>query len=367
MTRGQMDTRIEWPDACCQLRIGPLDEAIDDELLGPLPTSQLLLRDSGVEESSLDSLRQILSRRAPLVEQVVAGGEESKHSASFRNILEMMAESGLDRGGLLLVAGGGALADSAAFAASIWHRGVPWIAIPTTLLAMVDAHIGGKTAIHFEGIKNRIGSFHLPRAVISDVGFLDSLPVYQRAMGWAELIKAAWIGDPDLFESLENDPAAIPKNLIPTVEQLASAVAVKVAIVEQDPFEENRREVLNLGHTLAHALEMNTSPPMLHGEAVARGFCFAARLAEEIGEAPAGTERRIAKVLKRVGLPTDLGGFDLEVVMPALLADKKARGQQGRWVIPCAPGKVVVKSVPTEVVERLLRSSPPESIVNPAG
>ncbi len=367
MTRGQFGTRIEWPDASCLLRIGPLDQVIDDQLLGPLPTSQLLLRDSGVDESSLDPLRQILSKRAPLVEKMVAGGEESKHTGSFRSILELMAQSGLDRGGLMLVAGGGALADSAAFAASIWHRGVPWIGIPTTLLAMVDAHIGGKTAIHFDGVKNRIGSFHLPRAVISDLAFLESLPIEQRAMGWAELIKAAWIGDPGLFESLENDPAAIPEHLIPTVEQLASAVAVKVDIVEQDPFEEDRREVLNLGHTLAHALEMTSSPPVLHGEAVARGFCFAARLAEEIGEAPAGTERRIATVMERVGLPTGLGGIDLEVVMPALLADKKTRGQQLRWVIPCAPGKVVVQSVPTEVVERLLRSSPPESIVNSVG
>ncbi|MDE0959967.1 MAG: 3-dehydroquinate synthase [Planctomycetota bacterium] len=365
MTEISQDGR-SWPHReDCRIRTGPIAEVLDEELLGSIPTSQLLLRDSGVDAAALDPLRSILARRAALIERVVPGGAACKSPESWQQILQIFAEVGLDRGGLVVVAGGGSVGDACAFAASVWHRGVPWIAIPTTLLAMVDAHIGGKTAIHLGGIKNRIGSFHLPRAVVSDRAMLESLPLSERAMGWAELIKAAWIGDPQLLESLEQSSDSIPVDLIPRSEHLAQAVAVKVAIVDQDPFEKGPRERLNFGHTLGHALEMLSSPTMPHGEAVARGMVFAARLAEQIGEASDGTAVRLATLLQRASLPTDCSGIGLESLLETLQGDKKTRAGQLRWVIPRRPGEMVVRPVAIEVVERVLRFPPLEAIVNP--
>ncbi|HIK81758.1 MAG: 3-dehydroquinate synthase family protein [bacterium] len=347
----------------CRIRTGPIAEVVDEELLGPIPTSQLLLRDSGVDPEKLDPLRKILSERAPLIERVVAGGEACKSPEGWQQILQIFAEVGIDRGGLVVVAGGGSVGDVCAFAASVWHRGVPWIAIPTTLLAMVDAHIGGKTAIHLGGIKNRIGTFHLPRAVVSDISMLESLSLQERSMGWVELIKAAWIGDRPLLESLEQSAESIAADRMPRADQIAQAVAVKVAIVEQDPFDQGSRERLNFGHTLGHALEMLSSPPMPHGEAVARGMVFAARLAEQLGEAVDGTAVRISHLLQRVGLATDCNEPHLESILELLQGDKKARAGQIRWVIPRTPGEMVVRPVALDVVERVLRLPPLGGIV----
>ncbi len=355
MTPGTVPEEIRWPDRTCLLRTGALEETFVGPLLGEIPTAQLLLRDSGVPQEVLDPIRKVLGSRAPLHEFSVAGGEAVKSSQGWREILEMLAEARIDRAGLMVVVGGGAVADAAAFAASIWHRGIPWIGVPTTLLAMVDAHVGGKTAVHFEGIKNRIGTFHLPRAVIADPALLTSLPRAQRALGWAELIKAAWIGDAELLETLESDRGSIAQDLIPTVHQIAAAVAVKVRIVVEDPYEEGSRELLNFGHTLAHALEMNSSPAVPHGAAVAIGMVFAARLSHAMGETTESTEQRLREVLQAVELPTDWQQFDLEAINNSLCHDKKARGGEVRWVLPRSPGQMVVRSVPREVVEQVLR------------
>ncbi|MEE2883330.1 MAG: 3-dehydroquinate synthase family protein [Planctomycetota bacterium] len=361
--------RIEWPDATCELHTGSLAQIVEGEhLLAVIPastTSLVLLRDAAVPAALLAPIRSFMAGRVPLKEFEVAGGESCKTPQGWFSILEILAQSKLDRGGLVIVAGGGALGDAAGFAASVWHRGVPWIAIPTTLLAMVDAHVGGKTAIHHSGIKNRIGSFHLPRAVLADPTMLDSLPLQQRSQGWAELIKAAWIGAPDLLEELESQPRSIPEDLIPAHHQIAAAVAVKVGLVEEDPFEVGRREHLNLGHTLAHALEMNTTPQLLHGDAVSLGMVFAATLAEQLSIAVPGTATRISDLLQRVGLPVDWSDFPIEPIMSSLLDDKKVRAGRQRWVLPRKPGDIVVEEISDQVVEQVFRSSPPRATVNP--
>ena len=356
-------SRIEWPHATCQLFTGSLDELVRaDQLsvaLAETPTSQVILRDAAVPFGALEPVRGWLRQRAPVEEFEFPGGESAKTFDSCLSILELLATAGLDRGGLVIVAGGGALGDAAGFAASIWHRGVPWVAIPTTLLAMVDASIGGKTAIHQGGVKNRIGSFHLPRVVLTDPSFLDSLPLQERTQGWAELIKAAWVGDPELLAQLESDPGSIPRDKIPTSHQIAAAVAVKVAIVGSDPFEHGPREVLNFGHTFAHALEMTSTTPIRHGEAVSRGMVFAATLAEEVSIAASGTASRISDLLERAGLPVDWSEAAIEPVLSSLLGDKKVRAGRQRWVLPRKPGEMVVETIPQHIVERVLGSSGP--------
>lgn len=362
-------TRIEWPQTSCQLLTGALGELLSSKQLsaavGKNPTSQVLLRDASVPFEALEPVRDWLARRAPVEEFELAGGESVKTPDSWSSILELFATAKLDRGGLVIVAGGGALGDAAGFAASIWQRGVPWVAIPTTLLAMVDAHIGGKTAINHGGVKNRIGSFHLPRVVLTDPALLDSLPLEERMQGWAELIKAAWIGDPVLLTELESDPDSIPPDKIPTSLQIAAASAVKVAIVGSDPFEYGPREVLNFGHTFAHALEMNSAVPIRHGEAVSRGMVFAATLAEEVSITASGTATRISDLLQRVGLPVDWSQTPIEPILASLLEDKKVRSGTVRWVLPREPGDMVVESVPQEIVERLLRTSAPAPQTTP--
>ncbi|MEC9476012.1 MAG: 3-dehydroquinate synthase family protein [Planctomycetota bacterium] len=353
---------IRWPQSTCELVTGSLSRLLElDHIVETVSDSfsaQVLFRDSSVPLAKLDPVRDFFADRAPLHEFEIPGGEACKSPESWSGLLENLAQVKLDRGGLIIVAGGGALGDAAGFAASVWHRGVPWIAIPTTLLAMVDAHVGGKTAIQYDGIKNRIGSFHLPRAVLADPGFLDSLPLQQRSQGWAELIKAAWIGAPELLMELESDPDSIAADLIPTGQQIGAAVAVKVDIVAADPFEAGPREFLNLGHTLAHALEVSVTPRPLHGDAVSIGMVFAGALSEALGIAEAGTAARIGRLLERVGLPVNWPGLPVEAVLSALVADKKVRSGRQRWILPCKPGEMVVEEVPQQLVERLLRSPP---------
>jgi len=173
-------SRIDWPQATCQLFTGSLDELVRaDQLsvaLAETPTSQVILRDAAVPFGALEPVRGWLRQRAPVEEFEFPGGESAKTFDSCLSILELLATAGLDRGGLVIVAGGGALGDAAGFAASIWHRGVPWVAIPTTLLAMVDASVGGKTGVDLPQGKNLVGAFKQPALVAIDPSALHTLP-----------------------------------------------------------------------------------------------------------------------------------------------------------------------------------------------
>ena len=175
----------------------------------------------------------------PCKHTALTAGESLKELEGCSRILDEMAEAGLDRSSLIVAIGGGSLGDAVGFAASIWNRGIPWIAVPTTLLAMVDAHLGGKTALHHGRIKNRIGSFHLPREVWVNPDVLLTLPVRELRQGWAEMIKAALIGGEPFFSSLEN---GIPENLLPPEDLIRRAMEVKVSIVN-DLKESGRRKV----------------------------------------------------------------------------------------------------------------------------
>jgi len=258
----------------------------------------------------------------------------------------------------LVALGGGVVGDLTGFAAAVLLRGVPVVQVPTTLLAQVDAAIGGKTAVDHPVGKNLIGAFHQPCLVLADVGVLGTLPRRELLAGLAEVVKYGVIGDATLFASLEADPARVltidPTALVPMV---AACVRQKAAVVAADEREERGdRAVLNFGHTVGHALETVTGyGRLLHGEAVAVGMVAAARVSHALGACDAATVDRIRALLGRLGLPAELPSDVAKSALGAAMqADKKSTGGQIRFVAVERVGRVkLVSLAPQEIVDRL--------------
>ncbi len=270
-------------------------------------------------------------------------GEASKSVATWERILDALVAAGLDRDGLLVAFGGGVVLDVAGFAAACYLRGIRWVALPTTLLAQVDAAHGGKTGIDHAAAKNLIGAFHPPAEVLVDTDLLATLPERELRGGLAEVIKHGVIGNPGL---LERAGRATPATLV------EEAALVKIGIVERDPREQGERRLLNLGHTLGHALEHASGYALHHGEAVALGLRAACRIAEEF--TGFGGRGGVEEALDRCGLPrtANLRSAD---VLSALRHDKKRSGANLRWVLPLSVSDVrVYEGVPEGLVRRVL-------------
>lgn len=265
-------------------------------------------------------------------------GEAAKTNAALQALYDGLLEAGADRHTTVIALGGGALSDVAGFAAATWMRGLPWIVVPTTLLAQVDAGLGGKVAIDHPGGKNLVGAFYPPRLVLVDPALLGTLPAAELRAGLAEVVKHGVIADPDLFNRLE---AEGPEPLARTV---AQAVRVKVNVVAEDPEERGRRAVLNLGHTAGHALERASGFGWRHGDAVSVGMVVATRLAVRLGVCEPELEPRLAGLLARLGLPVRPPGVGAEAIWAAMAADKKWRGGVPSFVLPVRLGEVVVRS-----------------------
>ncbi len=282
------------------------------------------------------------------------GGERVKTLAELERIYRWLARIGLPRDGLLIGVGGGTLLDAAGLAASTWGRGVDFAAAPTTLLAAVDAAVGGKTAVNLDRLKNPIGTFHPALLVAADTRLLGSLPRREWRNGLAETVKAAVIGAPGLFRDLEAAGADLSARIgrgdrrraVPRVARLpwrswiAGAVAVKARVVAADPFERGPRRALNLGHTLGHALE-----PLLglgHGEAVSVGMAVAARLAAARGLCTPRCATRIADLLAACGLPVTAACPPRAEVAALVLRDKKMEQGTVGWVLPERIGRVAL-------------------------
>jgi 3-dehydroquinate synthase len=266
---------------------------------------------------------------------VVPDGDRTKRLSVVSHLYQRLLAFGADRGTAIVALGGGMVGDLAGFAAATFLRGVPFVQVPTTLLAMVDASVGGKVAVNLPQGKNLVGAFHQPRLVWIDVATLRSLPRRERAAGFAEVVKAAALWDAAFFARLERDAEALlalePRRLVPT---LRRALEIKAEIVARDEREAGLRTLLNLGHTLAHAIEaLGGYRRVLHGEAVAMGLVHAARRSEELGYAPEGTAARIQALLRRFGLPTELPPFSREAYLGALEVDKKRRDGRIRYVV----------------------------------
>ena len=276
----------------------------------------------------------------------VPEGEQHKTLATVASLYDQFLAGGLDRRSPVLALGGGVVGDMAGFAAATYLRGVPFVPVPTSLLAMVDASVGGKTGVDLPQGKNLVGAFKQPSVVIIDPAVLSTLPGEEFRAGLAEVVKHGIIGAPALFQQLEG---AGPTSLGQLVKD---AVQVKVDVVAQDPFEQGRRAVLNLGHTFGHALELVSQFRIRHGEAVAVGLVAAAEMAAALERCDPALVPRIRALLERLGLPVSLPGYDVAEVHRAMAHDKKRKGRTLRFVIPQGLGDVVVIDDPGEAVVR---------------
>ncbi len=269
---------------------------------------------------------------APLVS--VPAGETQKTLTSAQELYDAFLQHGLDRHSLILAVGGGVIGDLAGFAAATFMRGVRWVNIPTTLLAMVDASIGGKVGVNLPQGKNLVGAFHPPALVLADAGLLTTLPPEEYTSGMAEVLKHGLIGDAELFTAL--GPQALPLSH----ELLQRALAVKIEIVQRDPHEKGERAKLNLGHTIGHGIEAASDFTLRHGEAIAIGLLAETRLAERSGLAAAGLSERVEAQLLALGLPTGCPGLPAERIRALMASDKKKHAGELTFALPTAIGAV---------------------------
>ena len=281
-------------------------------------------------------------------------GEAHKTLESVARLYDAFAEQGLDRSGAVVALGGGVITDMAGFAAASYMRGVPLVMVPTSLLAMVDASVGGKVAVDRPQGKNLVGAFYQPSLVVADTETLQTLPEVQRRSGLAEIIKAGVIADRELFEAYEG---GLEPNAVWAIER---AVAVKIAVVEQDPYERGVRATLNLGHTFGHAIERLESFRLDHGMAVSIGMVAAAHLGVLLGLCRDETRTRIEGTLRRHGLPVGYGRQDPQAILAAMGTDKKRRGDHLRLLVPREIGCVTLEEqVPEALILRALERIQP--------
>jgi 3-dehydroquinate synthase len=239
--------------------------------------------------------------------------------------------------------GGGVIGDIAGFAASTYMRGIHWIAVPTTLLSMVDASLGGKTGIDLPEGKNLIGSFYPPKLVLVDPSFLLTLPEREFRSGMAEVLKHGIISDQELFEHCSRGLDWVKANLEEIVKR---AMTVKIQVIEEDPFEKGIRATLNLGHTVGHAVELASKFELRHGEAIAIGMVTESNYAERIGLARKGLTNEIASVLSKLGLPITIpNGIPRDKIIRAMRVDKKKNAATIGFALPVEIGKVELVEV----------------------
>lgn len=288
-------------------------------------------------EAAMASLRE--AGYAPALITIPAG-EAHKRLGTVATLWQGLLSAGVDRGGTVVAVGGGVVGDLAGFAAATWMRGVRWVGVPTTLLAMVDSSLGGKTAFDLPEGKNLVGAFHPPALVLADTLALRTLPVEELRCGLAEAVKHGVIADPELFEQFEALAESTAGDL--TDERVARAMAVKIAVIQEDPYERGVRASLNLGHTLGHAVEMASDFTLRHGEAVAIGLVAEAQLAERMGlVTEQGLSGRLIRLLTQLGLPVEIpAGLDREAVLRAMQLDKKNEAGSVRFALPIRIGEV---------------------------
>ncbi len=290
-----------------------------------------------------DRIRALLSRAgARVVVKTFPHGERNKIRSEWARLTDDLLAEGIGRDGCVVALGGGVTGDLAGFVAATYMRGIPVVQIPTSLVAMVDASVGGKTGVDVAAGKNLVGAFHPPRFVLADPELTSTLPRLERSQGLAEAVKhgaildagyMAWVRDV-ADQLLEGEPEA-------TARMVARSVELKAAVVSEDETEAGRRQILNFGHTLGHALEAASGYRLPHGSAVAQGMILEALLGERLGVTRSGTSEALAEALDAVELPTRVNDAPSpEVLIELTTRDKKVRGGSTRYVLLEAPGRV---------------------------
>lgn len=262
-----------------------------------------------------------------VVAATFAAGEAHKTRGTWAALTDVLMKAGLGRDSCVVSLGGGVVGDVAGFVAATFLRGVPFIQVPTTTLAMIDASVGGKTGVDHPAGKNLVGAFHAPVAVLADPGFLSTLEVGVRAEGYAEAVKHGVILDADYADWLATHAESLLAGSSEQVERaVLRSVEIKSSVVSEDELETGRRQILNLGHTVAHALELHSEYALPHGRAVAAGMVAEARIGEALGVAAPGTAERIRTLVRAFGLPDFDAGFLRPRQLAALMTrDKKTR------------------------------------------
>ncbi|HMR63787.1 MAG TPA: 3-dehydroquinate synthase, partial [Anaerolineae bacterium] len=321
-----------------ELGFGGRCAVVTNEVVGPLHAEPLLvsLREAGFDPICLH----------------LPDGEQFKTLETVASLYPPLVEAKLDRRSPIIALGGGVLGDTVGYAAASFLRGVPLIQIPTTLLAMVDSSVGGKTGVDLPQGKNLVGAFKQPEIVVVDPGVLETLPLEEFRAGLAEVIKHGVIDEPAMFARLEagSKGQGVGRTAVSAYASLSAdysltdllydAINVKVRVVQEDPFEKGRRAVLNLGHTFGHAFEQLSHYQIRHGEGVAMGLACAARLAQRLNLCPPESAARIIRLLAQTGLPTDPPAYPPADVLATMMTDKKRQGNTLRFILPRAIGDV---------------------------
>ncbi len=327
-----------------------LGELISERL--PVGSAIAIIANTVTEKLYADIARRSLSSAGfrPFV-CTIPDGEQHKTLATVERIYHQLLDAGLDRGGLIVSLGGGVTGDIAGFAAATFMRGVKLVQIPTTLLAMLDASVGGKTGVNLPHGKNLVGAFKFPMLVLIDTCLLETLPDSQIKNGAAEAIKHGIINDPDLFAALREGPVPFHPALI------WRALQTKIEIVQDDPYENGRRQVLNLGHTVGHAIERVTRYSITHGEAVSMGLVAAARIAIGLKKAHADLLDQVTSALVSWDLPVTIPAIDIDEIIEAMIHDKKSVNGTLSYIIPRRIGQVeITTDVPAQLVRLGLRA-----------
>jgi 3-dehydroquinate synthase len=322
-------------------------------------TKIAVVTDSSIAPHHLPRLQGAL--RYADFEAIVAtipAGEAHKNIQSISQIYDALLPARIDRGTPIIALGGGVIGDMAGFAAATLLRGVPFIQIPTTLLAMVDASVGGKTGIDHAVGKNLIGAFHQPIAVLIDPEVLKTLPPRELRSGLAECIKHEIIRDADGFAKLEQTiDRAMSLDIEHLMELIAHNVAIKARVVEADPFEKGERAHLNFGHTFGHAIESVSNFSYSHGESIALGMTAASFVAMKLKMIDDSSRQRIVKLIDKANLPTRGINLNIDSVITAMFFDKKVQSGALRLVLPDRIGHVVIRDdVPNDLIRHALEN-----------
>ncbi|KNE79565.1 MULTISPECIES: 3-dehydroquinate synthase [Streptomyces] len=319
----------------------PYTVLVGRRLLGELPSliGPRVKRVAVIHPEALETTGEAL--RADLADQgyeaiaiQVPNAEEAKTAEVAAYCWKALGQTGFTRSDVIVGVGGGATTDLAGFVAASWLRGVRWVAVPTTVLGMVDAAVGGKTGINTAEGKNLVGAFHPPAGVLCDLASLGSLSVNDYVSGLAEVVKAGFIADPVILDLVESDPeeARRPEGRH-TAELIERSIRVKAEVVSSDLKESGLREILNYGHTLGHAIEKNERYNWRHGAAVSIGMVFAAELGRLAGRLDDATADRHRTVLESLGLPVSYRGDQWPRLLETMKVDKKSRGDLLRFIV----------------------------------
>jgi 3-dehydroquinate synthase len=323
-------------------------------LVGPKARTVAVIEPAGLGQLAQPACEALRDAGYRVHAEQVPDGEAAKDIAVAAGLWSRLAAHRLGRGDAIVAVGGGATTDLAGFTAATWLRGVRLVLVPTTLLGVVDAAVGGKTAINIAEGKNLVGAFHAPAGVLADPDLLASLPGAEYASGLAEVIKAGFIADPVMLDLIEADPrAAARPGGRHERELIERAVRVKAAVVADDLREAGPREMLNYGHTLGHAIERAEGYRIRHGEAVAIGMVYAAAVARLAGRLDEATAKRHRVILAAVGLPTGYRTGAWPALREAMAVDKKTRAATLRLVVLDGLGRpAILNAPPEELLER---------------